>query len=173
MANANSYANAADGDSYHDGHLYASSWTGATTTTKEAALVMASRLIDSCYQFNGYKVSEDQAMQWPRQRAIDPDRSNLNFEILQNNFGRYFDEDSIPKTLVNATCELARELIKVDTTDAPDGEGLAQLTIGGAVHLQFQKSDRQPQIPRTVQMFLSKLGTYLSGSAHTARLMRA
>ena len=28
---ANSYADASDGDAYHDGHLYASAWTAATT----------------------------------------------------------------------------------------------------------------------------------------------
>ena len=27
LANANSYASAADGDAYHDGHFYASTWT--------------------------------------------------------------------------------------------------------------------------------------------------
>jgi len=41
LSNANSYADAAEGDAYHEGHLYASSWTGASTGTKEAALVMA------------------------------------------------------------------------------------------------------------------------------------
>ena len=48
---ANSYATAADGDAYHDGHLYATAWTGATLANKEKALVMATRLIDGEYQF--------------------------------------------------------------------------------------------------------------------------
>ena len=52
---ANSYASAADGDAYHEGHLYASAWTGATLANKEKALVMATRLIDGEYQFNGFK----------------------------------------------------------------------------------------------------------------------
>ena len=29
-ADANAYADVADGDAYHDGHLYATAWTGAT-----------------------------------------------------------------------------------------------------------------------------------------------
>ena len=60
---ANSYASAADGDAYHDGHLYATAWTGATLANKEKALVMATRLIDGEYQFNGFMGSEAQALQ--------------------------------------------------------------------------------------------------------------
>ena len=43
-SDANSYASVADADAYHEGHLYASAWTGATTADKEKALVMATRL---------------------------------------------------------------------------------------------------------------------------------
>ena len=74
---ANSYASAADGDAYHDGHLYASAWTAATTPNKEKALVMATRLIDGEYQFNGFKRSDAQALQWPRERCDDLDRSGV------------------------------------------------------------------------------------------------
>ncbi len=55
LPNANSYANVADGDAYFEGHLYASAWTAATTANKEKALVFATRLIDSQYQFGGIK----------------------------------------------------------------------------------------------------------------------
>lgn len=61
-ADANAYANAADGDAYFEGHLYATAWTGATAGQKDAALVMASRVIDAEYQFHGRRVSESQAM---------------------------------------------------------------------------------------------------------------
>ena len=74
---ANSYASAADGDTYHDGHLYATAWTAATLANKEKALVMATRLIDGEYQFNGFKRSDAQALQWPRERCDDPDRSGV------------------------------------------------------------------------------------------------
>ena len=70
---ANAFANAADGDAYHDGHLYASAWTGATTQNKEKALVMATRLIGSLLQFRGVKRRSIQALQWPRRGCPDPD----------------------------------------------------------------------------------------------------
>ena len=48
LVNANTYASVADGDAYHEAHLYATAWTAATTPNKEAALAMATRLIDIC-----------------------------------------------------------------------------------------------------------------------------
>ena len=42
---ANAYADVAESDAYHEGHLYATDWTGASGATKAAALVMATRLV--------------------------------------------------------------------------------------------------------------------------------
>ena len=72
LANANSYADVADGNAYHDGHLYATAWTAATDAQKAAALVMSSRLIDAEFQFNGTRTVDAQSLQWPRYRASIP-----------------------------------------------------------------------------------------------------
>jgi hypothetical protein len=172
VANANSYASVADGDTYHEGHLYAASWNGATTATKEAALVMATRLIDGCYQFNGYKVSSTQALQWPRQMALDADATpGATLSLIQTS-SSYLPSDQVPQAVVNATCELARELIKADTTDAVDGEGISSLSIAGALSINFDKRDKQPKITETARMFLSKLGVYMAGRANSVKLVR-
>jgi hypothetical protein len=170
LSNANSYASAVDGDAYHEAHLYASAWTGASTATKEAALVMATRLIDGCYQFNGRKVSSTQALQWPRAKAIDPD-GPVSTGILSSSEG-YFSENVVPVAVVNATCEVARELMKADSTDATDAEGLQSISIAGALTMQFDKKDQQAKIPETARVFLAKLGTYLPGSTGVVRLVR-
>jgi len=52
-ADANSYATVADADAYHEGHLYASAWTSASNTTKEQALVMATRWLDAQVRWAG------------------------------------------------------------------------------------------------------------------------
>ena len=70
---ANSLDDVAGGDSYHDGNLYASAWTGAAADKMAASLVMAKRLIDSQFQFNGSRTSESQALQWPSTECHDPD----------------------------------------------------------------------------------------------------
>src|SRR6185436_19989773 len=89
---ANSYASAADGDAYHDGHLYATAWSGATTGKKEKALVLATRLIDSQFQFNGWRAHEEQVLQWPRERCPDPDK-RLPVTILLLATGSYVESN--------------------------------------------------------------------------------
>jgi hypothetical protein len=169
---ANTYASVADGDAYHEAHLYATSWTGATTTNKEKALALATRLIDASYQFNGWKTKSTQALQWPREGALDADRKTMAFSALQNVFGPYFESDKIPKALIDATCEMARELLVTDRTDAPDGEGIVQLSVVGSLNLIFDKKDRQPVISPFAQSMLSKLGSLIRPNQRMARLIR-
>jgi hypothetical protein len=173
-ADANSYASASDGDTYHDAHLYASDWTAATTANKEKALAMATRLIDSCYQFNGFRASNSQALQWPRRLCVDPDRESITSQRLLygNNLGPYFDSDTVPQAVINATCEVARELIKADSTDAADSQEMQEIKIAGSISLTFDKKDKQPTISETAQFFLSKLGVYQGGRSSSAKLVR-
>jgi len=78
----------------------------------------------------------------------------------------------VPVAVVDATCEVARELIKADTTDATDGEGLQSISIAGAMSIQFDKKDQQAKIPETARLFLARLGTYLADRGSTAKLTR-
>lgn len=172
LSNANSYADAVDGEDYHEAHLYNSAWTGASAATKEAALVMATRLIDGSYQFNGYRASDTQALQWPRQHCPDPDKLTSAWSAQFGIARPEFDSDKIPKILVDATCEVARELIKADSTDAVEGEGISRLSIADAISIQFDKKDKQPTISRTAQLFLNKLGNYLPRSGGMTKLVR-
>src|SRR5437879_10832379 len=106
---ANSYASAADGDAYYDGHLYASAWTAATTANKEKALVFATRLIDSQFQFSGYRVNDRQGLQWPRWKCPDPDGglAVIPIRLLPRGMG-YVDFNIVQKAVRDAACELAR-----------------------------------------------------------------
>jgi hypothetical protein len=170
-ADANSYASAADGDAYHDGHLYASAWTAATVENKEKALVMASRLIDSQYQFNGFKVSGGQALQWPRISCPDPDVNATELVGILWRAGNYVDSNIVPKVVVDSTCELARELLVSDRTAAPPGEGLRYENTS-TLEQGFDKTDRRRVIPRVVQAMLGKYGQLLSAGSGNVRLMR-
>src|SRR6476469_7061286 len=97
---ANSYADAADGDAYHDGQLWANTWTSASAGDKEKALVMATRVIDAEYQFNGTRVSDAQALQWPRASCPDPDKAPAISGILLASYDSYVPFDVIPKNVV-------------------------------------------------------------------------
>src|SRR5947207_14873506 len=101
MGDANSYATAADGDAYHAGHLYADAWQAAAAARKEAALVMATRVIDVQYQFYGWKSNDGQALQWPRYKCPDRDQ-----ECLWRGEA-FLSTERIPAAIENATCEIA------------------------------------------------------------------
>src|ERR1700690_2051065 len=102
MADANSYADVSDGDAYHDGHLYATAWTGATAANKAVALVMASRLIDLQYQFNGLRSVDSQALQWPRVNCLDPDKAPVPVLTSLLLVDPFVPPSVIPKALVLA-----------------------------------------------------------------------
>jgi len=110
-ADANSYADAADGDAYHEGHLYATAWTAAAAANKEKALVFATRLIDAEFQFNGGRAHDTQALQWPRVRCPDPDAAGWSSVLTWNGRDRMLAENVVPRAVVQAACELARELL--------------------------------------------------------------
>jgi len=182
---ANSYATAADGDAYHDGHLYASTWTSATTARKEAALVMATRLVDSQCQFNGYRVSDQQALQWPRWKCPDPDGglALIPLRLLPRGMG-FVDYNTVPKAVRDATCEMARELLVQDRTAAPPGQGIDTVHTGhtdaagtgtGASDnstTKYSKADTRPVISQVAQAMLVKYGSLTDGGGGPVRLFR-
>ena len=158
-ADANAYANVADGDAYHAGHLYASAWTAATADNKAVALVMASRLIDAEYQFGGTRSVATQSLQWPREDCPDPDAGDMVAETM------------VPKAVVEAACELARELLIADRTAAPAGEGLKYYNNAG-VQTGYDKTDTRPVIPAVVQAFLGKYGALIKSKSGSVKLVR-
>ena len=172
LVDANSYANVADGNAYHDGHLYASAWTGATDDQKAVALVMASRLIDAEFQFNGTRTNAVQGMQWPRAKCPEPDAIHVPLAVLLPIPSDYVRYDSVPKAVVQATCEMARELLIADRTTAPPGEGLKYYNSGG-VQTGYDKTDRRAVLSQVAQVMLAKYGSQISAHSGAVRLVRA
>src|ERR1035437_6828997 len=169
---ANSYADVADGDAYHAGHLYASAWTGATDDQKAAALVMATRLIDAEFQFNGTRTNAVQGLQWPRAKCPEPDNVHVPLSVLLPIPYDYVQYDTVPKAVVQAACELARELLITDRTAAPAGEGLKYYNAGG-VQTGYDKTDTRPVISPVAQAMLIKFGSLVSAKSGAVRLVRA
>ena len=186
LATANSYATAAEADSYFDAHLYASAWTAATATTKAAALVMATRLVDSQYQFNGFRAHDTQALQWPRERCPDPDRNLVTSTTMSPVLTNFVPSTSVPQAVAFAVCEMARELLIADRTAAPPGLGIDSVATAHATHAatgtgsdstssttKYSKSDAPPIISRVAQAMLSKYGALIEGGSGSVRLVRA
>jgi hypothetical protein len=189
-ANANSYASITDCAGYHDGHLYAEAWIDAATVAKTAALVMATRLIDAEYEFIGKRTLSGQALQWPRMDCPEPDGTTAQFGagggsyivplfVIPGGSGQivvvdgcgYVPGNIVPKAVVEATCELARELLIVDRTAAPAGEGLKFYNDAG-VQTGYDKTDKRPVIPAFVQSLLAKYGSLFNARSGAVRLVR-
>jgi len=170
-ADANAYADLTDANAYHDGHLYASAWTAATDAQKATALVMASRLIDAEWQFNGTRTNAVQGLQWPRAKCPEPDNVHVPISVLLPIPYDYVEYDIVPKAVIQATCEMARELLITDRTVAPTGEGLKYFNSGG-VQTGYDKTDRRPVLSQVAQVMLAKYGSQISATSGAVRLIR-
>ena len=180
---ANSYAAVADGDAYFEGHLYATAWTAATSGTKAAALVMATRLVDTQVQFNGYRAHETQALQWPRERCPDPDRNLVTSSLQSPVLSSFVPSDEVPAGVACAVCEMARELLIADRTAAPPGEGISSTQTSSATHdsaggsssqssTSYSKEDTRPIVSRVAQAMLAKYGALIQRGSGSVRLVR-
>ncbi len=143
--NSNSYSTLTEANEYHEAHLYATDWTGATDPKKEAALVWATRLLDELVDWYGYRSEEPdvQALRWPRTGVMGRD-------------GYYFDEDIIPQFLKDATAEFARNLLASNRL-AEEETGLKSLGVG-SINLSFDKEDRKNVIPPSVLSLVRPFG---------------
>lgn len=140
LSTANSYANVTDGGSYHDAHSYATVWTAATSGVKEAALAMATRLIDDYFIFDGKKINDTQALEFPR------------FDIVDRS-GYLIPSTTIPQALINAVCEYARWLISEDRTAEVDTKGFKSLKVG-SLRMEVDHADRVLVVPAVVKSML-------------------
>ena len=106
--------------------------------------------------------------------AACPDPDSGGSAVLSFVTGRdaYLPSDLVPKTVVAATCEMARELLIEDRTVAPPGEGLVSDRTSTAGK-KFSKTDVRPIIPRLVQSLLAKYGVPVRRGNSTVRLVRA
>ena len=79
--------------------------------------------------------------------------------------------DVVPKPVIEAACEMARELLIADRTAAPAGEGVSYENTG-TTQTGYNKSDTRPIISHVAQAMLNKYGVAIRGSG-MVRLMRA
>ena len=149
---ANSYCTLAEANSYHDTRLHNSDWLAATDPNKEKALLWATRLLDTHYDFRGFPVSLSQALRWPRTGIFNRD-------------GIYISPLTIPKDIKMAQMELALSLLLEDRTIDSDTIGLKSLKVD-VIQLEFDSSQTKEPITQSVQSLLAPYGTYLM-SANT------
>jgi hypothetical protein len=118
-ADANSYATITEADNYIETRLYTTDWADASGNDQEAALLMATALLDRLCNWDGAKVTDAQALRWPRNYIYNPD-------------GDLVDSATIPQFLKDATAEFALQLLGDDLTEtiSRDLEGFKQIEVG-------------------------------------------
>lgn len=161
-ADANSYVSVEDADTYHETHLYSSTWDDATDAQKIQALIWATRLLDEHFEWVGTIATFTQSLRWPRIGAYDRD-------------GRLLDETSIPTVIANATAELGRLLIATDVTASATQSGNINYVQVGQIAIKYADGSAPTltTIPDSVRSLVGMLGTYGnaagSGGAITMR----
>jgi hypothetical protein len=183
LANANAYADLADAEGFHERHVNLFGWSTATDSAKETALSMATRLIDELWQFNGFRANEGQALQWPRERCPDPDKGTASSVLIWAN-GNYFEPNIVPKGIIEATCEMAKQLLLLDRTLIPEGEGLHSVYESSSSHAAdgsggadisskvYDKKDKRRILTHLVEAMLSKFGAPIQSGDGMVRLIR-
>jgi hypothetical protein len=95
----------------------------------------------------------------------------------------FVEPDLVPSAVVQATCEMARELLIADRTAAPEGEGIDTVQTAHSVKdaagtrsdsssTKYSKGDLRPIISAVAQAMLSKFGALVDGGSGAVRLLR-
>jgi hypothetical protein len=102
---ANTFADEDAMEAYCEARLGGDVWTGAEPQL--AALVDATRDL-SALEWPGRRASATQALAWPRAAVANPDDPT----------GDLFPDDTIPRRVVEATCELAFQYLRLGADPA-------------------------------------------------------
>ncbi len=133
--------------------LWGATWADSTDEKKDAALIWATSLIDTAFDFYGYIRHLDQSLRWPRTGVIDRDERSVDY-------------DTIPKQVKEATAELALVLLKRDRTVEPAalGKGVKSVTVG-PLSITVDSEQVIDLIPESVRMKLYAFATQVTGQA--------
>lgn len=162
---ANTYCTRVEADTYHESVIAAhrTDWTNATSTTKDEALAMATRLLDAMYEWAEFPAETTQALQWPRRGVLDHLRLS------------YIAEDAIPAQLRDATAEFARQLIAANRALDSEVETNGVTSIrAGSVSLTFKDAVYPKVVPDAVAAMLPSWWGYVRSRNRGVReLVRA
>ena len=163
-ASANTYASAADADTYFSKRALSNVWFGDTDINRTMALQWATRLIDVGFEFYGRRALETQPLAWPRQEV--PDRDGA--------LGGYLATNLVPREVVMAVCEEALQILTYGLTAPWVGVGVREIqspaeTPGSSPErIVYDARTRLPLVPGEVRVWLRNLGRYVGLDGGTA-----
>lgn len=161
---SNSYLTESEASTYlEENRLFTTAWTSADYETRVKALIWATKILDTSYDWVGAKQEYEQALRWPRSGAIDPD-------------GDAYLNDEIPQPLKDAVSELALSLLAKDRTlDPPLAiAGISHAKVG-SIEVTVDSMNLEELLPDYVKTLLSDLGDlkgFIGRGSKTLRLKR-
>ena len=101
-----------------------------------------------------------------------PDKGLSAVVLLRLRGANFVDSDVVPKGVVDATCEMAKELLILDRTLAPPGEGISAVWTS-TDGTRYSKWDTRQIISHVAQAMLAKYGALIRQRSGPVRLTRA
>ena len=128
-SDSESYISVADASSYHTARGNTAWAALATDALREAALRKATDFMRQVYRsrWQGYKVNEDQALDWPR------------YDVVVEGYA--IDDDIVPTEVKNACAELALRASAGDLL-ADQSQGVIREKVG-QIEVEYDKSSPQ------------------------------
>lgn len=160
---ANAYVTLAVANQYHeDRPAVSTTWSSATDAQKNAAILWATKLMDSMFVWYGSVHVDTQVLLWPRAG------------LLKKNTWGALDHETIPTEIQEATAEFARQLLAADRAGDSDVEtqGVKSLS-AGSVRLEFRDNVVAKVVPDIVVRMIPEHWGYLKGSSGSRELVRS
>jgi len=161
---SNSYCDLDYADAYHEAFSYPEAWEDAGEDDKNRALVTATRLLDTWFEWFGEVTTLTQALLWPRRGVLKPGISETQPVSLAANdwhepFGVLLDQDVVPIIIQNATSEMARTLLEGNRNSDSDIETQGiEFIKAGPVELKFKGGVTAKPIPDSVMAMCTQVG---------------
>lgn len=141
-----SYVSVEEADNRFQYVVGGQSWLSLNLQSKEAALVQASQLLDSNFDWFGDILTETQNLRWPRKNVLNLDKISL--------------DGIVPIEIKMATMDLANYLVKAGGINLIPNN-LDSLKVG-PITLDFEKvsTSNDQLIPKAIVRSLDFLGSY-------------
>ena len=156
---SNSYITVEQADDYFEARMDKDEWDCLTTAEKQAILAQSTRRIDSEY-FKGQKTNQLQALEWPRNFIYDKD-------------GFPLDENTIPRGLIWATCEMALYTLNEKNREVTNTmrEDMSKVKIG-PLEYELRSTRTGNKLPELVKFYLKGIGSAWISNRFPTQVMR-
>lgn len=168
---ANSYATVAEADAYHETRLHDEAWL-VSGEVKNAALVMATRLLDAFYSWTGDVATAPQSARLPKNAffawtgAASTETQNLCWPRtgMYTRNGYAIPSGEVPNALKDATAEFAMQLITADRSLDSDvsAQGITEIK-AGSLGVKFKDMVESKVMPDAVHSLLVPSWTTVVG----------